>query len=60
LRNTLGNNQITAVLKELSIMVQELYRFQLVALSSKHELRATIVLEPRAKNLATIKEAREA
>jgi len=51
LRNTLGNNQITAGSKEISTMVQELCRFQLAALSSKHELGATIVPERGPRNL---------
>jgi hypothetical protein len=45
LRNTLGKNQITAGSKEISTMVQELCRFQLAALSSNHELCATILPE---------------
>jgi hypothetical protein len=51
LRNIIEINQITAGSKEISTMLQQLYRFQLAALCSVNELRATIVLERGVRTL---------
>ncbi|KAL8281707.1 hypothetical protein RB600_008933 [Gaeumannomyces tritici] len=52
LRNTVGSSQITAGSKEISTMVQQLYRFQVAALCSTDELRAMTVLERGPRTLS--------
>jgi hypothetical protein len=45
LRSTVGGNQITAGSRDVTMVVQQLCRFQQVALGSVDELRATILSE---------------
>jgi hypothetical protein len=51
LRNTLGIQQITAGSKEISAIVQKLYRFKATAVCSTDELYATIVPERGGRTL---------
>ena len=52
LRSTVASQQITAGSKEISAMIQKLYRFQATALCSTDDLRAVVVPENGERTLS--------
>lgn len=53
-RNAIGIKQVTAGSKEISAMVEKLYRFQTTALCSMDDLRAMIVPESGERTLSVL------